>query len=66
MIENLKRTLWAATDKLRANMVTAEYKRLVLGPIFDRYISDTFQAKRAALTMRLAGTADESRRSQPG
>jgi type I restriction enzyme M protein len=59
MIEDLKRTLWATADKLRANMDAAEYKHLVLGLIFLKYISDTFQAKRTELTARLADPADE-------
>jgi hypothetical protein len=44
MIDDLKKTLWATADKLRANMDAAEYKHLVLGLIFLKYISDTFQA----------------------
>lgn len=59
MIEDLKRTLWATADKLRANMDAAEYKHLVLGLIFLKYISDTFQAKRTELTARLADPANE-------
>ncbi len=43
MIEDIKKTLWATADKLRANMDAAEYKHLVLGLIFVKYISDTFQ-----------------------
>ncbi|GDY36345.1 MULTISPECIES: type I restriction-modification system subunit M N-terminal domain-containing protein [unclassified Acidovorax] len=66
MIENLKRTIWATAVKLRPNMDPAEYKRLVLGSIFGRYVSDTFQAKGTAMTARLAGPADESHRSQSG
>lgn len=66
MIENLERTIWATTVKLHANMHAAEYKRLVLGGIIGRYTSDTFQAKCTAMTARLAGPADESRRSRPG
>ncbi len=31
MLEDLKKTLWAMADKLRANMDAAEYKHLVLG-----------------------------------
>ena len=31
MLEDIKRTLWATADKLRANMDAAEYKHLVLG-----------------------------------
>ena len=35
-------TLWAAADKLRNNMDAAEYKHIVLGLIFLKYISDSF------------------------
>ena len=59
MIDDIKKTLWATADKLRANMDAAEYKHLVLGLIFVKYISDTFQAKRTELTARFANPADE-------
>jgi len=36
-------TLWLAADKLRGNMDAAEYKHVVLGLIFLKYISDAFQ-----------------------
>ena len=44
MSENneLEKTLWAAADKLRSNMDAAEYKHIVLGLIFLKYISDAF------------------------
>lgn len=45
MIENIKKPLWATADKLRANMGAAEYKHVVLGLIFVKYISDTFQTR---------------------
>jgi type I restriction enzyme M protein len=35
--------LWAAADKLRGHMDAAEYKNVVLGLIFLKYISDTFR-----------------------
>jgi hypothetical protein len=35
--------LWLAADKLRSNMDAAEYKHVVLGLIFLKYISDTFE-----------------------
>ncbi len=41
--------LWAAADALRNNMDAAEYKHVVLGLIFLKYISDSFEAKHAAL-----------------
>src|SRR5438034_11674761 len=34
--------LWAAADKLRSNMDASEYKHVVLGLIFLKYISDAF------------------------
>src|SRR6188474_3732566 len=41
--------LWKAADALRANMDAAEYKHVVLGLIFLKYISDAFEEKHAAL-----------------
>ena len=40
---SLEKTLWQAADKLRKNMDAAEYKHIVLGLIFLKYISDTFE-----------------------
>ena len=47
--------LWLTADKLRNNMDAAEYKHVVLGLIFLKYISDTFEEHRAKL---LAGEGD--------
>lgn len=47
--------LWLTADKLRNNMDAAEYKHVVLGLIFLKYISDTFEEHRAKL---LAGAGD--------
>ncbi len=47
--------LWLAADKLRNNMDAAEYKHVVLGLIFLKYISDTFDEHHAKL---LAGKGD--------
>lgn len=41
-IKEIEKTLWAAADKLRSNMDAAEYKHVVLGLIFLKYISDAF------------------------
>src|SRR5437870_4739753 len=41
--------LWKAADALRNNMDAAEYKHVVLGLIFLKYISDAFEAKHAEL-----------------
>jgi type I restriction enzyme M protein len=42
MTQDLEKTLWATADKLRNNMDAAEYKHIVLGLIFLKYISDSF------------------------
>lgn len=42
MSKDFKQTLWKTADKLRAQMDAAEYKHIVLGLIFVKYISDTF------------------------
>lgn len=47
--------LWLAADKLRNNMDAAEYKHVVLGLIFLKYISDSFEEQRAKL---VAGLGD--------
>lgn len=59
MLEDIKKTLWATADKLRANVDAAEYKHLVLGLIFLKYISDTFTARRSEIEARLKNPADE-------
>ena len=47
--------LWLTADKLRNNMDAAEYKHVVLGLIFLKYISDSFEEQRSKL---LAGEGD--------
>lgn len=59
MLDDIKKTLWAAADKLRANMDAAEYKHLVLGLIFIKYISDSFTGHTALLAKRLRDPEDE-------
>jgi type I restriction enzyme M protein len=50
--------LWATADALRNNMDAAEYKHVVLGLIFLKYISDAFEAKHAELEAQRADGAD--------
>src|SRR5258706_8874590 len=50
--------LWQAADALRNNMDAAEYKHVVLGLIFLKYISDAFEAKHAELESQKAEGAD--------
>lgn len=53
MIQDIK-NLWAAADKLGANMDAAEYKHLVLGLIILKCISDSFAAHHADLARHFA------------
>ena len=41
--EPLEKQLWKSADKLRKNIDAAEYKHVVLGLIFLKYISDAFE-----------------------
>ncbi len=51
-------TLWAAADKLRGHMDAAEYKHVVLGLIFLKYVSDAFEARHAEISAEVAQGAD--------
>lgn len=58
-------TLWKAADTLRGQIDAAEYKHVVLGMLFLKYISDSFEARKEALKKELeadgiAGTQLES------
>ena len=57
----LEKTLWAAADKMRSNMDAAEYKHVVLGLIFLKYISDAF----SGLYQRLVENKGEYEGSDP-
>jgi type I restriction enzyme M protein len=50
--------LWQAADALRNNMDAVEYKHVILGLIFLKYISDAFEAKHAELESQKAQGAD--------
>ncbi len=50
--------LWAAADALRNNMDAAEYKHVVLGLIFLKYISDAFEEQHARLEAERKQGAD--------
>jgi len=47
--ESIEATLWQSADKLRKNMDAAEYKHVVLGLIFLKYISDAFEVLHSKL-----------------
>src|SRR5437899_1474294 len=51
-------TLWSAADKMRNNMDAAEYKHVVLGLIFLKYISDAFDERHERLVADAGEGAD--------
>jgi type I restriction enzyme M protein len=57
--QELKKTLWAAADKLRGQMDAAEYKHIVLGLIFVKYVSDAFDERRREVARLLADPCSE-------
>ncbi len=46
---DFEKELWAAADKLRGNIDVSEYKNIVLGLLFLKYISDAFYTRREEL-----------------
>ena len=57
-LADIERTLWAAADKLRGSMDAAEYKHVVLGLIFLKYVSDAYSEVRAQLEDEIDEGAD--------
>lgn len=59
MNPELTKTLWEAADKLRSNMDAAEYKHIVLGLIFLKYVSDSFDERRNEVACMVAEPTSE-------
>ena len=57
MIEDIRKTLSATADKMRAILDAAERKHFVFGLIFVKYVSDAFAACRAVLAQRFRNQA---------
>ncbi len=53
-----EKELWQAADALRSNMDAAEYKHIVLGLIFLKYISDAFEEQHSKLEVERGKGAD--------
>lgn len=73
-MKDLKATLWKAADKLRGSMDASQYKDVVLGLVFLKYVSDAYDAATEEITAelraegydeeqieQLAGSGDEYR-----
>ncbi len=55
-----EQNLWEMADKLRGNIEASEYKHVVLGLIFLKYISDAFEERHAELVAEGEGFEEES------
>jgi type I restriction enzyme M protein len=55
--KTLEQTLWDAADKMRGNLEAGEYKHVVLGLVFLKYVSDAFEDRRKWLE---EATADQT------
>lgn len=52
-MKELKDTLWKAADKLRGSMDASQYKDIILGLVFLKYVSDAFEERRAQIATEL-------------
>jgi len=62
--EPLEKQLWRVADKLRKNIDAAEYKHIVLGLIFLKYISDSFEELHKKLIQEINDGADPEDRDE--
>ena len=58
-LKSLETKLWSAADKMRGAVSVAEYKFIVLGLIFLKYISDSFEDKYKSLVEEGEGLEEE-------
>jgi type I restriction enzyme M protein len=54
-MKELKDTLWKAADKLRGSLSANQYKDVILGLVFLKYVSDAYDERRAAIRADLRG-----------
>ena len=52
-MKELKDTLWKAADKLRGNLSSSQYKDVVLGLVFLKYVSDAYDERREEIRAEL-------------
>lgn len=52
-MKELKDTLWKAADKLRGSMDASQYKDVILGLVFLKYVSDAFEERRGQVQAEL-------------
>jgi len=64
-MKELKDTLWKAADKLRGSMDASQYKDVILGLVFLKYVSDAFEERREQIRTELeADGMDEDQIAQ--
>ena len=56
---NIEKDLWAMADKLRGNIQPSDYKDIVLGLIFLKYISDSFEERYQELVEEAEGYEED-------
>ena len=59
-LNELDDKLWKAADKLRSNLDAANYKHIVLGLIFLKYVSDAFEERQRELKKLFATKSDDN------
>ena len=52
-LKDLEKKLWEAADKMRGAVPVSDYKFIILGLIFLKYISDAFEEKHKKLELQL-------------
>lgn len=52
-MKELKDTLWKAADKLRGSLEASDYKDVILGLVFLKYVSDSFEERREQIRAEL-------------
>lgn len=60
--KTLEQTLWETADKLRGNQEPSEYKHVVLGLVFLKYVSDRFEERRTTLEQELVADGIKAER----
>lgn len=58
-LNGLDKKLWTSADKLRSTLDASQYKHTVLGMIFLKYVSDSFDIRRKELTEQFKDTAHD-------
>ncbi|MDN5790424.1 MAG: type I restriction-modification system subunit M [Micrococcales bacterium] len=64
-MKELKDTLWKAADKLRGSMDASQYKDVILGLVFLKYVSDAFEERRAQIRDELTADGWSEAQIQP-